>query len=235
MSDMILGVSHLVISTADLDRTVEQMRAFGYALHGTRDDVPNMPEKAAFLKGKMPATTSMRLMVSERSLPAIELIRENTKNTCICAKGAPGFEPSFEDAGDILTITVPTRRLDDAIMLWNKLNVKPDWGADGEATIHFKPNLAGPGLKLRYLVMHDTEDNPTWLDQEGMVCVSFFARNTETIQAHLVEDGYEVSTCFDLVPLDRSYRLCFVRNKTGEIYEFLTPQRTTSGKGSQGN
>lgn len=228
MSSMILGISHLVVSSQNIDATVAGLSRQGYTINGARDDMPNMEPKQAFISNDMPRTTTVRLLVSNGKSPAVEVVRENGPDNQELAVGTPPFSAADKPATDphIVTVRTPDPLL--SLSMWRTIGIQPTEAADGTNNIFFQGGFTTPAFQLSFI--HDPEmvAGPRWLNQDGMVCVSFLCRDVDALNTLLEDKGYEVSPCFDLTPFDRSFRLFFVRNKSGEIYEFLTPRRSAA-------
>jgi hypothetical protein len=109
----------------------------------------------------------------------------------------------------------------EALKLWEFLgqipNVEDDW-----AKIHIKKTLVGQSLSL-YFVAQTNQRPRTWLNQQGIVCISLLCNDAEQFCSELKMQNFEVGACFELQPFDRKLKIFFMRNCTGEIYEFLSP------------
>lgn len=219
---MILGVSHLVLSSPDPDAELTALAAHGYTLTHARNDVPNRAEKKPYLFGAMPETTTMRLAKSSYGYPMIEVVRENGGNSEIpeFVPGSPAFELNLSiESG--ASITVKCRDPEQASALWK---IVSDVEVNEEADSHvvsFDANAFCAGLELRY-VAADSRPAPTYLNHQGLVCTAFLCRDADKMQAHLAANGYPVGNCFDLTPAETPLRLFLMRNHPGEIYEFLS-------------
>ena len=218
----ILGVSHLVITASDPDAEAAGLQHAGYRLSVSRDDMPNRPEKAPYISGPLPDTTTMRLLTSDRKLPTVEVIRENTLGTAAGGSelGAPPFEFTLGD-GASASVVVGCEKPDEAISLWEDLNfgnVEKD--ACGRL-VTFHDSAISPGLRLRY-VENKSSPRTTWLNQLGMVCIAFLCRDASETRDQLATRRYDVGDCFELTPGSTPLRLFLMRNRSGEIYEFLS-------------
>lgn len=219
---MILGVSHLVLSSARPDEEVRTLANYGFELSHSRDDVPNKAAKAPFLFGNMPETTIMRLAKSNRQLPLVEIVRENTgaSDDGGFAPGTTGFELDLDHA-NTASVTIRCKDTEQASELWRCVGANGISDDPNGHTVDFTNNAICAGLKLRY-VAEETEITPTFLNHEGLVCVAFLCRDADALRARLNANGYEVGECFDLVPFATRLRLFLMRNRSGEIYEFLS-------------
>ena len=220
---MILGVSHLVMSSAHPDEEVTALAQYGYELSHARDDVPNRTAKAPFLFGDLPETTIMRLARSSRSFPLIEVVRENSRTLGKgehFAPGKSGFELDLDQV-ETPVVTIECEDPEKAAGLWKavgagEISVDPNGHA-----VTFAGNAVCAGLRIKY-VEGAIVNTPTFLNHEGLVCVAFLCRNADALRAHLDAKRFEVGKCFDLVPVETPLRLFFMRNRSGEIYEFLS-------------
>lgn len=219
---MLLGVSHLVLSSAQPDEEVRALANHGFELLHARDDVPNKAAKAPFLCGELPETTTMRMVKSIRQLPLIEIVRENTgtSDEAGFASGSAGFELDLGHP-DTASVTIRCKDTERASDIWRCIGIE---GISADANGHvvdFTGNAICSGLTLRY-VADESEDTPTFLNHPGLVCVAFLCRDADALRARLDANGYAVGQCFDLTPVETKLRLFLMRNRSGEIYEFLS-------------
>ena len=218
----ILGVSHLVITATDLDAKADDLQHLGYRVSVSRDDMPNRHQKAPFISGPLPNTTTMRLLVSDRRLPTVEIMRENFPDAACDAGdlGAPPFD--LEQSDNVpLSVVVGCKTPDEAVNLWKNLSFGDVERDARGSVVTFRDSAISPGLVLRY-VQDRSISQPTWLNQQGMVCVAFLCRDASEVREHLADRGYDVGECFELMPASTPLRLFLMRNRSGEIYEFLS-------------
>lgn len=249
----ILGVSHIVVGTRDPAAVEEFFIDGGYRTAGGNSAAPAMPPRAPFVSGPMASTTEVRLLVSDHGLPAIELVRENRPadgaaegtpafegllgldgdpspdviSGIPTEEGnslVPGFRGATGTRGEVHSMSVVVRcpDLDQAFDLWRGIGPRPETLGNGIVKVAFPRTLAGAGLDLYYVEGRNTTDR-TWLNQEGLVCVALVCKDPDGLRGTLDARGLETSECFGLCPFGTSLRLFFVRNRTGELYEFLSP------------
>ena len=88
---MILGLDHLAINVADLNRAIEAMQRNGYSLEFHEDQLLNHPQKAAFLHQMCPAHSIALLKPPRPGLIAVEL----TQHASAHPIESPGLLPRW--------------------------------------------------------------------------------------------------------------------------------------------
>lgn len=193
----------------------------------------------------------MKLLVAGPGVSPIELIREHTNLGVRDSDRFVRFEiawlpkadleaadfrpPSSATDGDVPGIRVPIpaqpagtsqailvycRRLEECLPLWHALgfDVRRQFGA---ATVHVRGPRSGQSTSV-FLIETGLDYPQSALDQTGIVCLSFLCKDVRRLRQRLVARDVTAGECFTLAPLGRSLTIFFVRNATGEIYEFLS-------------
>ena len=62
-----------------------------------------------------------------------------------------------------------------------------------------------------------------WLNQNNTVCISFICDNVVKVRECLLQRGFYAGNIFKIKPFERKIKGFFMRNFTGEIYEFISP------------
>ena len=244
-SSEILGVSHLVLSVDEMAEATGRFEEIGYREHGSNEVCPNPPEKAPFIDGPIAASVALKLLVVDKGLPAIELIREPRRSSRPAA-----FEPllstkplahsgdeaagghrgaiarSLSGAGDPATaaLILHCPSWDETLPLWRALGF--DEETIDEQTVHVVVPSLRRGNELNvYLVRDREESTACHLNDGGFVCLSLFCKDADRLRSELADAGHDVGECFDLDPFGSSLRIFFMRNRSGEIYEFLSVGR----------
>lgn len=248
LKSQILGVSHLVLSVGEASDWGPILESLGYREQAANDHCPNPPAKAPFLSGALQATCAMRLMVAADGSPAIEVLLGSKTHPAQSRFDAVLSDPSRASAGDIRRALLEQREvvlpglcrplgtpgaqgvgalvvhvddLEAALPLWRTLGYA-DQELDSRAR---KIEIRGlrPSNRLDvYFVSDRDESGRGDLDAVGVVCLSLFCKDADRLRAALAERGYEVGDCFSLTPFSTPLRVFFMRNTTGEIYEFLS-------------
>jgi len=251
----LLGVSHLVLSLRDPAASRSVLDALGYTEHGANDRCPNPREKAPFLAGPLSETCSMGLMVPANGSPAIEVLASAEGAALqthfeVVLSEQPGAE--VEDIRAEREVVVPglarprgregklgtgallihVDDLDAALRLWRVLGYADEPFADRTRKVAVRGLRASNRLDLYFVADRDKSEEGR-LDAVGIVCLSLFCRDADRLRDALQERGYAVGECFTLAPFGTALRVFFMRNETGEIYEFLSVERARkAGSGS---
>ena len=221
----LFGLSHLVVAEGDHDAETARMTSLGWRVAIDMTGSDNPAAKRPFVAGSMAPTHRMRLLVGPPKSPAFELLAEGRPNRI---GGSPAFhlagcsgELNDWDCTLPVTIDVRARRVSDAAALWLALDLPPK-ETDSGAELLVGGSLAGAPLRLR--LIEDAEAGaPTWLNQRGLVCLSFFCSDVRPLHRRDVTAGFETGDFFSVAPLGRPLHVFFVRGGAGEIYEFLSP------------
>ena len=244
----LLGVSHLVLSVPEPSTSGPVLEALGYGEHEANENCPNPREKAPFLSGPLLDTCAMRLMVPANGSPAIEVLcgaktslapphfegvlseqpgasPGDARNALAGKHEAvlPGLSrpPGAEGERGIGALLIHVDALETALPLWRALGYAEEEFDSRVRKIAVRGLRASNRLDL-YFVEDREKVEMGHLDAAGVVCLSLFCRNADRLRATLSERGYEVGGCFTLTPFGTALRIFFMRNTTGEIYEFLS-------------
>jgi hypothetical protein len=117
---------------------------------------------------------------------------------------------------------IPCSNLKDAVDLWEFIGLTP-YIENDLARVRIEKTLVGQSLSL-YFIPQVCHKSKMWLNQQGIVCTSFLCNDAKKIRNELKSKKYEVGECFKLKPFDRTLNIFFMRNHSGEIYEFLSPE-----------
>jgi len=244
----LLGVSHLVLSVSEPSVSGPALEALGYGEHEANESCQNPREKAPFLSGPLHDTCAMRLMVPANGSPAIEVLGSSKASAAhphfeVVLSEQHGAEP--EEIRNVLSedreIVVPglsrprgaegklgtgallihVNEIDAALPLWKTLGCAQEPFDSGMRKVSIRGLRASNRLGLFFV--NDRENAEAgYLDGVGLVCLSLFCKDADRLRATLHDCGYEVGDCFTLAPFRTSLRVFFMRNTSGEIYEFLS-------------
>jgi hypothetical protein len=244
----ILGVSHVVFSVPSVVEAESGLALNGYAEHGSNASCPNHPAKALFIAGPMAETAEMKLVVAANGSPAIEMTCEPagaerspffeailTREPLCGAEvaraalrddavpGLRGFRRprSLSKAGGVGALILHCRSTQESLTLWHALGMLEEPVAGDMLRIAIR-GLRTNNRLLIYLVGDRSEAAVGHLNDGGIVCLSFFCRDADRLREGLARAGYDVGECFTLSPFDVPLRIFFMRNLSGEIYEFLS-------------
>ncbi len=247
-----LGVSHLVLGCRDLGAAEDFLRGYDYRRQGAVSGAPNPVQKAKFVAGSLAPSFDMRLMVSTTGSPAVELLRENSgaaaagESRMLEAVLAgpttsasddeviraiedntpppfPGFRLADDVRGEakIIGVVVRCSDLAAALGLWALLGYHPARLGSRLARIRIE-SVVPTGRLAVYFVEDRRSPAAASLDHQGLVCLSLFCREASALASAFATEGYLVSECFELQPFAERFQVVFVRNGSGEIYEFLS-------------
>lgn len=244
----VLGVSHLVLSVADLDAAEAFAAACGYGRRGEVSRGDNPAQKASVVDGPLSDYFDMRLMSSGSGLPTLELLREGgtdpvprpagrftallshdepsaeeARASVDAAAAFPGFRRLGSGAARLLSVVVRCADVAASLAFWERLGMTPEDLGSGIRRVQVRGLT--PSARMSLVFVPGTADEPGYLNREGLSCLSFFCRDADALRAALAVSGCEVSDCFDLAPFGRSLRVFFARPESGELYEFLAVGR----------
>jgi len=256
-SGEILGISHLVFSVRDVAEAEHWLGANGYVEHGSNASCPNHPAKSPFIAGPMAEFAKMKLMVAPNGSPAIEMTCEpaaeqpttfyeavlsenplcggDTVRTSLrddAPAGLDGFRctGSSSRVGGVGALVLHCRSTLETLPLWHALGVSEEILDGGLVRIRVRGFRSNNQLHI-YLISDRTDMAVANLNDGGIVCLSFFCRDADRLRAALAEAGYDVGDCFTLSPFGSPLRIFFMRNTSGEVYEFLSvAARAPSGE-----
>jgi hypothetical protein len=248
LKPQLLGVSHLVLSVSEPSVSEPVLEALGYAEHEANENCPNPREKAPFLSGPLLDTCAMRLMLPANGSPAIEVLRgaeaplpsphfegilseapaansEEVRNALAekCEPAIPGLSrpPGAEGKRGIGALLIHVDALETALPLWRTLGYTEEDVDPGVRRVGVRGLRASNRLDLYFVEDRETMEMGQ-LDAAGLSCLSLFCRDADRLRATLSDRGYEVGGCFTLNPFGTALRIFFMRNASGEIYEFLS-------------
>jgi hypothetical protein len=244
----LLGVSHLVLSVSEPSTSEPALEALGYGEHEANENCPNPREKAPFLSGPLLDTCAMRLMLPANGSTAIEVLRgakaspalphfEGVLSEESAASPAdvrtalakrhevviPGLSrpPGADGKRGVGALLIHVDALETALPLWRTLGYAEEDFDSHVRKVAIRGLRASNRLDL-YFVEDREKIEMGHLDVAGVVCLSLFCRDADRLRATLSDRGYEVGGCFTLTPFGTALRIFFMRNATGEIYEFLS-------------
>ena len=256
-SHQLLGVSHLVLSVREPLAPGPILEALGYGEDAANESCPNPAAKTPFLSGPLHDTCAMRLMVPANGSPAIEVLRSSKASaTQPHFEGVLSEQPgaSVEEVRDALAadheavlpglvcpagaegkrgigaLLIHVDSLEGALPLWRALGY-PEQDFDSRAQKVAVRGLRASNRLDLYFVDDRKRAERGHLDATGIVCLSLFCKNADQLQAALSDRGYEVGKCFTLAPFGTALRIFFMRNTTGEIYEFLSIANSRNSEG----
>lgn len=252
----ILGASHIVFSVSDVAEEGRRLVSQGYDEHGANAAVPNPAAKAPFISGPIAGAAAMRLMVSAAGAPALELTCEPHAGgaprffEAVLAEelrcgpeevlaalssepieGLPGFRrsASAKQPVGVGALVLHARSEDEALPLWQLLGVEPERVGDDLSLLAVRGIRSSQRLHV-YLRADRREPGVGHLNDGGVVCLSFFCKNADQLREAIASEGLEVGECFDIQPFEAPLRIFFMRNASGEIYEFLSIAARGTGR-----
>lgn len=216
----IFGVSHLVMAVEAIQDGEKFLSPLGYKPYGELPKAANPKEKAPFIFEALAETFSMKLLVHSKGYSPIELLKENNKENQLLAMHPPCFNLQL----DPLKLFVHTSSLEKTLPFWESLGFQPDRIEPGIAYLKIGGVLPSQRLEVGF-VADRKESSKDYLNQKGIVCLSFLCQDVSRVRAVLKEKEYFVSDCFFLKPFETAFQIFFARNESGEIYEFLSIRR----------
>lgn len=239
----ILGVSHLALTVRNPVAAEDYLCRLGYRVGNRSLNAENPPEKARFLALDFKPKVDIALFVAEPGVPAIEMLSEQGD----MATGPAGFSAAFLlgsgggrptlwrpgissiGEGDLATVklTVGCLALEDGLTLWRELGFVPTATGPESARVAISRTIVGGSASLEFVKA--AKAGPSFLDQEGLICLSLLCTDAKRLCWSMEALGYETSPPFVLSPFGRSLDVFFLRNASGEMYEFLSPSRDGHG------
>lgn len=247
----ILGVSHVVVGVADLDAAQRFLNSIGYFLHGSVDAEANDVAKSPFVSGPLAPTFAMRLMVGPSGYAPLELLHEHRADPGSrkvdarfeavlgswageCAPDAfdhldstpapfSGLRQRFDGGGPagVGGLVMRCRDLGACLPLWETLGIPHVAITPRIARINIRGALPSNRLTL-YAIADGVERAAGYLDRDGVVCLSLWCSDADRLHAELRARGYVPGDCFTAAPMGRDLRVFFMRNASGEVYEFIS-------------
>ncbi len=205
-SPTILGVSHLVLSTRDIEEDGRRLAAHGYGVAKRARGIANPAAKAPFCGRPLAPTFDMDLLTAP-NLPPVELLHDHGPTS----GGLPAYTLALEAPPDL---TCACASPDEAAALWAAMGLP---ATDGKVII--PASAVGASLRVCF---ETAPARPTTLDQPGWVCLSLLCTNADRLREHLVGAGFAPGKCFTVAPFGQPLRVFFLRNRSGELYEFLS-------------
>lgn len=238
---MIVGVDHLALSAADVERQDEALQegGFGRAFHHPR--VPNPPIKRDLLS-RWVDEHDLALYRAPGSIP-VEIVdhgpSEPTRARYLPVLGevegpvGPDREPERHEGlgapvvdvrrgGDARAtfdhLVARTSDVDESRSFWEHLGLK---GTDEERLV-LEPVVGDVRLHL-VLGADAASDAPTPLDGAGFNCLAFVSSSIHRDRERLVAAGYR-ATPVGAVPFpDKTLQICFAVGPSGEPVELVSP------------
>ena len=232
----IYGVSHVVYSTDELEESMNLFVDVGYGLKGKKEHSSNAPEKEAFLSGPMAETSDMILM-SNDIFPDIEVKKENRISDLktssnydyyVNYKGNTiGEFPAILKDLDMVAVTdsfnlfVQCQDPEKATALWKLFGMSVTTISDNLVLLTVGNLLSKKKTNIFYL--RSNKVLSSWLDQSNVVCLSFLCSDIASTRYALAEMKYRVGDMFNISPFRKDLNVFFMRNNSGELYEFIAP------------
>ena len=108
-----------------------------------------------------------------------------------------------------------------SIEFWEKLGFNPLWQGNDFAYIKLKSLLSRRFIYIFFLATAKSSVE-MFLNQEGIVCLSFFCKNADRLNRLFRDQGIVVGDCYDFRPFNQLLRIFFMKGPSGELYEFLS-------------
>jgi hypothetical protein len=242
---IILGISHVVAGVKDLDAAELFLAGKGFRPYGERAFGVNPFEKAPYVKGALDTRAgefAMRLMVSKSGTPPVELLSESLAASGLVPQenafeavlnsfelkdlkpsGMAGFwEPvSAGLTGPVSALIVRCRELENTLFFWRLLgfDCQP---LDGKSAVIKVRAFTSRHVTPVYFMEEPGRGGVSWLNNEGVVCLSFLCKDAVGLREYFIKRGFEPGGYFYLSPFGRRICIFFIRNRGGELYEFLS-------------
>lgn len=238
----IYGISHIIYSADNLKSAEKIFLNLGYILKNEEYDSMNASAKEEFISGEM-ATSSDMLLMEHPQLPDVEIKRENIKSKIDTSsaysfyfkdeKNAIGYLPKLFDRSLVsnsslennLNIFIKCNDIQKALSFWKELKMNINFVDHSIANIKIKNVLSRKKTNL-ILYSAKSQDSLTWLDQKGLVCLSFLCADVAVLHDRFKKLNYYVGEIFQIYPFGRGILVFFVRNFSGEVYEFISPVKS---------
>ena len=120
---------------------------------------------------------------------------------------------------------------EETLPLWRLLGVEPERAAGGLTRLSVRGIRSSQRLHV-YLRADRSAPGVAHLNDGGVVCLSFFCRDADRLRDALASAGYDAGECFDIQPFEAPLRIFFMRNASGEIYEFLSVSARGPARGA---
>ncbi len=224
----IFGISHIVHSTENLGEAESNFISLGYSRKSENIGALNPLQKSPFISGNMSEKSDILLM-SKTGYPDIEVKREAGSSNAI---GESVFQSFYDDNYEICTnidnvnpiaIYIKCNDIEKAASLWRNFGFTINRPKKKYLLeVEIKNRVLGKKVSLLY-VNHHKKPEEMWLNQNNTVCISFLCENIVKVRNCLIEGGYYAGNIFQIKPFKRKIKGFFMRNHTGELYEFISP------------
>lgn len=246
----ILGISHIVLGVKDFQEGEEFVSKYGYLQYGEKTTLLNPTAKSPFLRGTAEQSCSLKLMTGLSKTPPIELLCESVYHQIdnqvfeailgnekdkgpqemleVFKQKEPANQYGFREIksgsaekSGIMAALVHCNSLSNDLVLWELLGLKPFLIDKNTAYVKIK-SLMSDFHTILYFVADSLKKTKMYLNQGGIVCLSFLCKDSDSLREALKDNGYFTGDCFTFTPFKQPLRIFFARNTSGEIYEFIS-------------
>lgn len=230
------GLSHIVFSCEDLKQAAVYFAELGYHQLGEASGA-NPRAKAPFFCGALPESYEMQLF-ARNGYPPAELLHDlapepraagladtyelhlgNQVVAGACQIGShqwlQGQPAGVADSFIILQSPNPAQTAE----FWRNFDV-PIRQTENGTVVEIRKSIVGASVDL--IIVANAEICPSSLNSIGISCLSFFVFSPNRVRESLLDSDCEVGELFSLSPFGRPLEIFFVRNATGELYEFIS-------------
>jgi hypothetical protein len=206
---MILGVDHLILSTNDLDKSVQEFESKGYVSRFTERNLLNHPSKSIFLSVKTPVHDIAFL--ENAGTFAVEAVQHGT--TLDSSKG-----PFWFDGKKLI---VESTSLFKEIPFWiHALNFKKI----NENHLELIGPVAHWNCKVEFI--ENPNQSSYLLNGSGFTCLAFVSSNIEgDLEMAKKAGASDVLPPFDITVNEKALRVSLFRSPTNIICEFIQIMR----------
>jgi len=207
---MIIGFDHVAMTTADVDRDIEEFHAHGFELLFLERDLPNHKDKSKLLARYAPLHTIAYLTPPAAGSVAIELIEYGR-----CEAGASG--PFLLGGGSLLLNTRNAALEQDFLREALGLNL------EREGVLSLSSPI--PRWSVHLEIVADDAAQDCMLDSPGFTCAAFYSNDVEA-DTHRAQaaGGCDPAGPFSFTVNGKAMKISMFRSPGGALFELLQPE-----------
>jgi hypothetical protein len=216
---MILGVEHVALSCADIERGAADLADYGFSTAFIERDLPNAPAKTPLLHTYAPRHD----IASCRARTGIAV--ELTAHGGIPAPAVSGYDVRFAgDGSGLVSLRVRSACVEDSKAFWcgaMRFRVlRGELAGTGDAAMAISSPVGAWALELH--VEAGPKRPRTMLDDAGFPCLALITnRLEEDLRAACEHGGHETVGPFDAAVHGRALRIALLRGPGDELIELI--------------
>lgn len=215
---MILGTSHIAISTYDIESDIKTYIEKGFSLQFLEKNLPNSRFKEPFLSTHTPLHSLA--VLNGKSGIDLELVQHHTSIPDSIKTKDHYLRPEI-DNGSVMELEYDAYQFEESITFLNNLaGFSLVEESDTFKLLEMRSLIPKWRSRIR-VIKSDQKLNPA-LDQPGATCIAFLTSNLNKELNRLGEKGYHKSSPAFLMEVnDKELKIAFIRGPSNEIIELI--------------